>query len=137
MLLLEIIPAKELNMKYIAIIDDSQTIRMAVEFAVKSFGLAVMQAGNGISALGKIAEIKSKGNDVVLCVTDINMPQMDGITFIKEFRKTDKFTPILVLTTDAENEKIKQGKDAGASAWIIKPFTPAEFTDIVKKLIKI
>jgi two-component system, chemotaxis family, chemotaxis protein CheY len=124
-------------MKYIVIVDDSPTIRIAVEFAVKSFGLSLMQADNGFDALEKISGIKRNGNDVVLCVTDINMPQMDGITFIKEFRKTDKFTPILVLTTDAENEKIKEGKEAGASAWIIKPFSPSEFTDVVKKLIKV
>ncbi len=124
-------------MKYIVVIDDSPTIRMAVEFAIKSFGLTVMQAENGLNALEKIADLKSKGNDVVLCVTDINMPQMDGITFIKEFRKTDKFTPILVLTTDADNSKIKEGKESGASAWIIKPFTPSEFTDVVQKLIKL
>ena len=124
-------------MKNILVIDDSPTIRMAVEFAIKSFGFEVVQADNGISGLDKISEIKNSGNEIALCVTDINMPKMDGISFIKEFRKTDKFTPVLVLTTDSENEKIKEGKDAGASAWIIKPFTPAEFTDVVQKLIKI
>ncbi len=124
-------------MKYIVVIDDSPTIRMAVEFAIKSFGISILQADNGKCALEKIADIKSKGNDIVLCITDINMPEMDGITFIKEFRKTDKFTPILVLTTDTANEKIQEGKDAGASAWIIKPFTPADFTDVIHKLIKL
>ena len=124
-------------MKYIVVIDDSPTIRMAVEFAIKSFGISILQADNGKSALEKITEIKNKSDDIILCITDINMPEMDGITFIKEFRKTDKFTPILVLTTDADNEKIKEGKDAGASAWIIKPFTAADFTDVIHKLIKV
>jgi two-component system chemotaxis response regulator CheY len=64
------------------------------------------------------------------------MPQMDGITFIKEFRKTDKFTPVLVLTTESENEKISAGKAAGASGWIIKPFQPSELMKVVEKFIR-
>ena len=123
-------------MKYIMVIDDSPTIRMSVEYALKHMGLSIRQAENGSDAIQKVGELKSAGDDVALCICDINMPVMDGISFIKEFRKTDSFTPVLVLTTESENEKIKAGKDAGASGWIIKPFEPAELTKVVEKFVR-
>ncbi len=122
--------------KYIMIIDDSPTIRISVEFAIKNMGYDIQQAENGVDALEKIKTIISKGNEISLCISDINMPQMDGITFIKEFRKTDKFTPVIILTTESEDNKINQGKEAGASGWIIKPFQPAELVNVVKKFLK-
>jgi len=64
------------------------------------------------------------------------MPVMDGITFIKEFRKFDRFTPVLVLTTESEDNMINQGKEAGASGWLIKPFQPKELLDTVGKFIR-
>jgi len=122
--------------KYIMVIDDSPTIRVSVEFAIKSLGFPVQQAENGIDALSKIKKIKEEGNDVQLCVCDVNMPEMDGITFIKEFRTIDKFTPVIVLTTESEEGKIQQGKEAGASGWIIKPFQPNELVEVVKKFVR-
>ena len=118
------------------VIDDSPTIRVSVEFAIKSLGFPVQQAENGIDALSKIKKIKEEGNDVQLCVCDVNMPEMDGITFIKEFRTIDKFTPVIVLTTESEEGKIQQGKEAGASGWIIKPFQPNELVEVVKKFVR-
>ena len=122
-------------MKYIMVIDDSPTIRTSVTFAVKPLGYEIQQAENGVDALQKIKTLVSEGNEIALCVVDVNMPEMDGITFIKEFKKEDKFTPILVLTTESENEKIQEGKQAGASGWIVKPFKSNELVDVVKKLI--
>ncbi len=123
-------------MKYIVIIDDSPTIRTSVEYSVKSLGHGIQQAENGADALEKIKELKSGDNDIALCIVDVNMPVMDGITFIKEFRKDDKFTPIVVLTTEAEENKIKEGKEAGASGWMVKPFKPDQLLQVVNKLIR-
>jgi two-component system chemotaxis response regulator CheY len=95
-----------------------------------------VQCENGIDALEKYKALKAKGDDVALCMCDINMPQMDGITFIKEFRKLDKFTPIVVLTTESEEEKIQEGKQAGASGWIVKPFQPADLVGVVERFVK-
>ncbi|HDP79502.1 MAG TPA: response regulator, partial [Spirochaetes bacterium] len=80
--------------------------------------------------------IQSSGEDIALCISDVNMPVMDGITFIKEFRKFDRFTPVLVLTTESEDNMINQGKEAGASGWLIKPFQPKELLDTVGKFIR-
>ena len=123
-------------MKYIMVIDDSPTIRVSVEFTIKNLGDPIQQAENGNDALKKIADIKGKGDDIAMCICDVNMPEMDGITFIKEFRKIDKFAPVLVLTTESENDKIKAGKDAGASGWLIKPFKAEQLMSIVEKFIR-
>ncbi len=122
--------------KYIMVIDDSPTIRVSVEFAVKELGFPVQQAENGVDALNKISLIKENGDDVAICVCDVNMPEMDGITFISEFRKNDKFTPVVILTTESEDDMIQKGKDAGASGWIVKPFQPSDLQAVVQRFIK-
>ncbi len=122
--------------KQIVIIDDSPTVRASVEFAIKGLGFPIMHAENGSDALQKIKTLKDKGDDTALLVCDINMPVMDGITFINEFRKGDKFTPIIVLTTESEEDKIKQGKEAGASGWIVKPFQPTDLVNVVQRFLK-
>ena len=123
-------------MKHIMVIDDSVTIRTSIEFSLKSMGWPIKHAENGMDALTKIKELKEKGESIVLCITDVNMPLMDGITFVKEFRKTDKFCPILMLTTESDESKIQEGREAGASGWLIKPFKSEQLTGVVKKLIK-
>jgi two-component system, chemotaxis family, chemotaxis protein CheY len=122
--------------KYILIIDDSPTIRISVEYAVKNLGLPTMQAENGNDALSKVKEITGAGNEIAICICDINMPEMNGIEFIEEFRKVDKFTPVVVLTTESEEDKIQQGKAAGASGWIVKPFQPGDLVGVVERFIK-
>lgn len=123
-------------MKNIAVIDDSPTIRISVEYAIKPLGYPVKQAENGLKGLEVIGKIKAAGDDLALVIVDINMPEMDGITFVKEFRKTDKFTPVLVLTTESEEQKIKEGKQSGASGWMVKPFKPTDLLAVVEKLIR-
>jgi two-component system chemotaxis response regulator CheY len=123
-------------MNYILVIDDSPTIRTSVEFTVKDFGFPVKQAENGADALEKIKQIKGQGDDLKLCVVDVNMPVMDGISFLKEFKKSDKFTPVLILTTESEEGKVKEGKIAGASGWMVKPFKPESLKEVVQKLIQ-
>ena len=122
--------------KFILVIDDSPTIRVSVEFALKQLGHQIQHAENGVDALEKIKSRKRGGDDVSLCIVDVNMPQMDGITFIKNFRKDDKFTPIVVLTTESEENKIQEGKNAGASGWIVKPFQPTELLGVVQRFIR-
>jgi two-component system chemotaxis response regulator CheY len=123
-------------MKCIMVIDDSATIRVSVAIVLKELGLPIEQAENGSEALKKIKDIKESGGDVVLYITDVNMPVMDGITFVKELRKTDKFTPIIILTTESDNSRIQAAKDAGASGWAIKPFKAEKLMSAVRMLIK-
>jgi two-component system chemotaxis response regulator CheY len=123
-------------MNYILVVDDSPTIRSSVEFTVKNLGYPIMQAENGADALEKVSQIKGKGDDLALCIVDVNMPVMDGISFLKEFKKDDKYTPILILTTESEEDKIQEGKEAGASGWMIKPFKPDNLSEVVNKLIR-
>ncbi len=122
--------------RYIFVIDDSSTIRLSVEMAIRELGYPVMQAENGQDALDKIAEIKKSGDEIALCICDINMPVMNGIEFITAFREVDKFTPVVVLTTEAEKDMIQKGKNAGASGWIIKPFQADDLINVVKRFIK-
>ncbi len=122
--------------KHVVIIDDSPTIRVSVQFAIKELGLSVVQAENGQDALDKIADIKKSGGEIALCICDINMPVMNGIEFITAFREGDKFTPVIVLTTEAEKDMIQKGKNAGASGWIIKPFQADDLVNVVKRFVK-
>ena len=123
-------------MEYIMVIDDSPTIRASINCVIGDIGYPVEQAENGVDALSKISRICDDGDDVKLCLVDVNMPEMDGITFIREFRKSDRFTPIVVITTESGVEKIKEGKDAGASGWLVKPFKPDELQNTVNRLIR-
>ncbi len=122
-------------MNYIMVIDDSTTLRTSIEYALKKFGCQIRQAENGAIALDDIREIRKIGGDIRLCICDMNMPVMDGISFTQEFRKNDKFTPILILTTETGEDMIRRGKEAGASGWIIKPFKPAELVSVVERMI--
>jgi two-component system, chemotaxis family, chemotaxis protein CheY len=123
-------------MKHIMVIDDSVTIRTSVEYALKGLGFSLDHAENGADALEKVKDLKGRGQDVALCIVDVNMPVMDGIAFIGEFRKIDRFTPVLVLTTESEEVKIKAGRTAGASGWIVKPFNNKEIVSVVQRLVR-
>ena len=116
----------------ILLVDDSVSMREMVGFTLKGAGYAVSQAEDGVEAL-KFAQ----GNTVELVITDINMPNMDGITLIKELRALPayKFIPILTLTTENSTEKKKLGKIAGATGWIVKPFDPDHLLSTVKRVL--
>jgi len=112
-------------------VDDSKTMRDMVGFTLRNAGHEVIEAGDGEDALGKL------GNDRVdLIITDINMPRMDGIALIKELRghNVHKSTPILVLTTESDNSKKNEGRAAGATGWIVKPFSPDKLLQVVAKV---
>jgi len=118
--------------KTVLVVDDSPTMRQMVSFTLTSAGYQVIEAGNGKEAL-----TKAGGSKLDLVVTDLNMPEMDGISLIKELRKNPsfKFTPILMLTTEAADDKKKAGQAAGATGWIVKPFNPEQMMAVVKKVL--
>ena len=118
--------------KTILIVDDSASIRQVVGIALRGAGYDVVEACDGSDALGKL-----DGRKVHLVISDVNMPIMDGITFLKELKKLPKykFTPVIMLTTESQEEKKKQGQEAGAKAWVVKPFKPDQMLTAVSKLI--
>ncbi len=119
--------------KSILIVDDSASMRQLVTFALNDAGYEVVSAVNGKDALTKISSVK-----IDMVITDLNMPEMDGIEFIKQLRSRAgyKFTPIVMLTTESQESKKQEGRQAGASGWIVKPFTPEQLTDIVRKFAR-
>ncbi len=118
--------------KTILIVDDSASMRQVVSIALKGAGYDVIEACDGKDALSKMTGIK-----IHLIVSDINMPVMDGITFVKEVKQNAsyKFTPIIMLTTEMEPDKKQAAKDAGAKAWVTKPFQPPVLLGAIAKLV--
>ena len=118
--------------KLIMVVDDSASLRQVVSIALKGAGYDVLEAGDGKDALSKLT-----GQKVHLIISDVNMPNMDGITMVKEIKKLPnyKFTPIMMLTTESEDKKKMEGKAAGAKAWLVKPFQPATMLNAVSKLV--
>ena len=122
-------------MKTILIIDDSISIRQVVSLTLRGAGYTVVEATDGQDALVKLKEHKP---NLVIC--DVNMPNMDGLTFLRTVKSDEayadfKFTPILMLTTVSEEEKKQEGQEAGARAWIVKPFQPDTLLKAVQKLM--
>lgn len=115
------------------IVDDSTSMRQMVSFTMKEAGFNVLEGANGQEAL-----VRVEGQRVDVVVTDLNMPLMDGITLIRQLRSTplNKFTPILMLTTESQDSKKQEGKAAGATGWIIKPFNPQQLLDVISKVVR-
>ena len=118
--------------KTILTVDDSASVRQMVSFTLKEAGYDVIEACDGKDALSKI-----NGANLNLVVTDLNMPNMDGIELIKSIRtnQTHKFVPIIMLTTESQGSKKMEGKNAGATGWIVKPFKPEQLVAVIKKVI--
>lgn len=114
------------------VVDDSTSMRQMVAFTLTQAGFAALEAANGQDALRHL-----DGKRVDLIVTDLNMPVMDGITFIRQVRTQSgyKFTPILMLTTESQAEKKQEGKAAGATGWLVKPFDPQALLQVVGKVL--
>lgn len=119
-------------MAKILAVDDSVSIRQMVTFTLQGAGHEVVEAGDGVEALAF-----AQGSGVDLVVSDVNMPNMDGIELITELRKleTYKFTPILMLTTESAGDMKQRGKDAGATGWIVKPFNPDQLLATISKVL--
>jgi two-component system, chemotaxis family, chemotaxis protein CheY len=118
--------------KKILVVDDSAAIRQSISFILSQEGYETVEANDGLEALNMLGSIEA----LDLIITDVNMPNLDGIGFIKKARETEKFkfTPILVLTTESQGSKMNEGKEAGATGWIVKPFNSEKLLGIVKKV---
>ena len=121
-------------MDKILIVDDSLSIRQMVEHTLATAGYATTTAEDGDVALN----IAEKEDAFDLVITDINMPNMDGISLIKALRQMGKyqFRPILVLTTESGTEKKMEGKAAGATGWIVKPFVPEQLVSVAQQVLQ-
>jgi len=118
--------------KNIMVVDDSASLRQAVGIALRGAGYDVIEACDGKDALSKLA-----GQKVNLIISDVNMPNMDGFTFVKAIKQmaSYKFTPVIMLTTENNEGKKKEGQAAGAKAWVVKPFQPPQLLAAVEKLV--
>jgi two-component system chemotaxis response regulator CheY len=118
--------------KTVMIVDDSASLRQVVSIALKGAGYDVVEACDGKDALTKL-----DGRKLHLIISDVNMPNMDGISFVKAAKEIAayKFTPVIMLTTEAGEDKKAAGQAAGAKAWVVKPFQPAQMLTAVSKLV--
>ena len=122
--------------KTVMIVDDAAAIRQSVGYSLQESGFEVVEAVDGKDALGKLDKQKL---DLIIC--DVNMTEMDGLTMLKTIKSDDtyssyRFIPIIMLTTEAGEDRKEEGKKAGAKVWMVKPFKPEQLVDAVKKLIK-
>lgn len=119
-------------MASILTVDDSPSMRQMVAFTLKGAGHKVIEAVDGVDALSK-----AKTNRLDLVITDVNMPNKDGISLIAELRALPayRFTPMLMLTTESNPEKKQQGKAAGATGWLVKPFNPDQLLKTIEKVL--
>lgn len=119
--------------KLILVVDDSASVRQVVGIALRGAGYQVIEATDGRDALEKI----SSQPKINLVISDVNMPNMDGISFVKEMKQKPhcKFTPVIMLTTEGADSKKEEGRAAGAKAWIVKPFKPEQLLQTVSMLI--
>ena len=118
--------------KTIMVVDDSASLRQVVSIALTGAGYKIIEACDGKDALGKL-----NGEKINLIISDVNMPNMDGITFVKEFKQLPlyRFTPVIMLTTESQESKKREGQAAGAKAWVVKPFKPEVLLGAVAKLV--
>ena len=113
-------------------VDDSASVRQMVRFTLTEAGYEVVEAVDGADALAKLT-----GSEVHMVITDLNMPNLDGIGLILEVRKSPdhRFTPIIMLTTESQDTRKQEGRAAGATGWIVKPFKPEQLVAVVQKVL--
>lgn len=118
--------------KKIMTVDDSSSVRQMVGLTLKEAGYEVVEAVDGVDALNK-----ARQQAVDMFINDLNMPNMDGIELIRQLRAQPsfKFTPIIMLTTESQQSRKEEGKAAGATGWIVKPFKPDQLLAVVKKVL--
>jgi len=119
--------------KCVLVVDDSETVRQVLQLTLSNAGFDVIEAEDGDDALEKLASAPA----VDMLITDLNMPNMDGLELIQKIRDDGKhrFTPIVMLTTESSEEKKRAGREAGASGWIVKPFKPEQLLKVVKMVL--
>jgi len=121
--------------KTIMIVDDSASVRQVVSIALKGAGYDVIEGRDGVDAITKLNGLA--GKKVHLIISDVNMPNMDGISFVKAVKQmmSFKFVPVIMLTTESQEAKKLEGQAAGAKAWVVKPFVPERLLSAVQKLV--
>ncbi|TRX02652.1 response regulator [Candidatus Methylobacter oryzae] len=119
--------------KTILFVEDSASVRQVMNSTLTREGYQVILASDGQDAMGKL-----DGSKIHLIISDVNMPNMDGISFVKQVKQLPayKFTPIIMLTTENQAEKMNEGKAAGVKAWIVKPFQPPQLLAAISQLIQ-
>ncbi|MEG6505308.1 response regulator [Nitratidesulfovibrio sp. 1201_IL3209] len=117
--------------KLIMTVDDSASIRQMVGFTLRNAGYEVIEAKDGKDAVSKLS------GPIKMVITDLNMPNMDGIELIRQIRANPayKFIPVIMLTTESQATRKQEGKAAGATGWIVKPFQPEQLLAVVKKVL--
>jgi two-component system chemotaxis response regulator CheY len=120
--------------KTILVVDDSSTMRGATVRVLKDAGYSTLEAADGLLAL-QVCEREK--NNIKLIICDVNMPNMDGLTFLAKLKETSygRFMPVIMLTTESQKAKIEEGRSLGARAWIVKPFNEQQLLDGVKRLL--
>ncbi len=120
-------------MKTVLTVDDSLSVRQMVSLALTQMGHKAIEAVDGVDALAKL-----QSTPVNMIITDVNMPRMDGIEFVRRARATPqgRLIPIMMLTTESQPEMKQAGKAAGATGWIVKPFTREQLAAVVGKLLR-
>lgn len=125
--------------KNILIVDDSPTLRASVSFVLKQNGFSVTEAEDGLAGLERLKEAKKKGKRFSLIISDVNMPKMNGLDFLKEVKSpvsTFKFIPVVILTTEREERLKNIGRENGAAGWMVKPFQPNLLIGVVRKFVR-
>ncbi len=122
--------------KTVMVVDDAASIRQTVGYSLQEAGFDIIEAENGEEALNRLNEQKM---DLIVC--DVNMPVMDGITFLKKLKSDEayashRFTPLIMLTTEAGEDMKEEGRKSGAKVWMVKPFKPEELIEAAKKLVR-
>ena len=121
----------------VLVVDDSMVLRASVKYSLNAAGVDVAEATDGMDGLSVLSKLKKEGKRPAMIISDINMPKMDGIAFIKEVKKTEaKFVPILILTTESQPHMKEEGKRAGAAGWLVKPFKEDQLVAVVRKFVK-
>ena len=118
--------------KTIMVVDDSESLRQVVSIALEGAGYRVIEAKDGLDGLAQLT-----GDKVHLVISDVNMPNMNGIDFVKQLKTLPKykFTPVIMLTTESQQYLMEEGRKAGAKAWMVKPFRPEQMLEAVSKLL--
>lgn len=115
------------------VVDDSATMRQMVAFTLHQAGFDTVEAADGKLAIAELAK-----KTFQLVITDLNMPVLDGVAFIRAVRQhaAHKFTPVLMLTTETQSAKRQEAKEAGATGWLVKPFDPEKLLEVVAKVVR-
>jgi two-component system chemotaxis response regulator CheY len=118
--------------KRVMTVDDSASVRMMVRYSLQGAGYEAIEATDGVDALEKLLE-----TEIHALIVDVNMPRMDGIEFVRKLREIPEHqnTPVLMLTTEEDSNRVEAGKSAGASGWMVKPFSPEELINILKSVM--